>query len=138
MLSRVENSRLFTRVFFALNVCWTGTNLLVLVLRFLCYHLACALLCALAFTSMHALQASKLFLIRLPHSSRMQRAPNNNLDCFIKQSNIFIQGKKYRLFFTHILLFSSFAQPQSKCRSCFNRKSTFPKFVTSFVSVLTL
>jgi hypothetical protein len=31
----VENSRLFTRVFFALNVCWNGTNLLVLVLRFL-------------------------------------------------------------------------------------------------------
>jgi hypothetical protein len=33
-------------------------------------------------------------LIRLPHSSHMQRTGNNNLDCFIKQSNIFIYVKK--------------------------------------------
>jgi hypothetical protein len=45
------------------------------------------------YVHLHIPQRSQACFIRLLHSLSAQRTGNNNLDCFIKQSNIFIYRK---------------------------------------------
>jgi hypothetical protein len=70
----------------------------------------------------HACAASKqACFIRLPHSLRVQLARNDNLDCFIKQSNIFIWRKKIQaIYYAFFYNFQSSLNHRANACSCLN------------------